>query len=71
MSLKKTFLIEKKKKNSENRNDTETECNSVEDALNMHRTASNETTLVSEIPYIINEENVLIAPGQGKKQFQF
>ena len=67
MSLKKTFLIEKKKKNSENRNDTKTECASVEDPLNMHRTASNETTLVSEIPNIINEENVLIAPGQGKK----
>ena len=66
MSLKKTFLIEKKK-NSENRNDTETECDSVEDALNMHRTALNETTLVSEIPNIINKENVLIAPGQGKK----
>ena len=26
----------------------------------MHRTASNETTLVSEIPNIINEENVII-----------
>ena len=27
----------------------------------MHRTASNETTLVSEIPNITNEENVIIA----------
>ena len=44
---------------------------SVEDPLNMHRTASNETNLVSEIPNIINEENVIAAPGQGKKQFQF
>ena len=67
MSLNKIFLIEKKKKYSENRNDTKTECASVEDPLNMHRTASNETTLVSEIPNIINEQNVLIAPGQGKK----
>ena len=42
---------------------------SVEDPLNMHRTASNETTLVSEIPNIINGEHVIIAPGQGKKIF--
>ena len=38
----------------------------VEDSLSMHRTASNETSLMSEISIIINEENV-IAPGQGKK----
>ena len=39
---------------------------SVEDPLNMHRTGSNETALVSQIPNIINDENVIIAPGQGK-----
>ena len=33
----------------------------------MRRTGSNETALVSEIPSIINHENVKIAPGQGKK----
>ena len=33
----------------------------------MYRTASNETTIVSNIPYIINDENVIIAPGQEKK----
>ena len=33
----------------------------------MHRTGSNETALVSEFPSIINDENVIIAPGQGKK----
>ena len=33
----------------------------------MHRTVSHETTLVSEIPNIINEGDVIIAPGQGKK----
>ena len=44
---------------------------SVEDPLNMHRTASNETTVVSEISNIINDENVIVAPGQGRKQFQF
>ena len=28
---------------------------------------ANEATFISEIPNIINEENVTIAPGQGKK----
>ena len=28
---------------------------------------ANDTTFISEIPNIINEENVTIAPGQGKK----
>ena len=32
----------------------------------MHRTATNETNLISEIPNIINEENVIIIPDQGK-----
>ena len=45
----------------------ETEYDSVEDALSVHRTASNETILVSEVPYITNDEYVIIAPGQGKK----
>ena len=60
-------IISDRKEVSENRNDTETEYASVEDPLNMCRTASNETTLVSEIPSIINEENVVIAPRQRKK----
>ena len=33
----------------------------------MHRTGSNETALVSEIPSLVNDENVMIAPGQGEK----
>ena len=38
----------------------------------MQRTASNETTLVSEIANIINEKNFIIASGQSKKkQVQF
>ena len=45
----------------------ETEYGSVEDPLSMHRTGSNETALVLEIPSIINDEYVIIAPGQGKK----
>ena len=50
---------------------SETEFASVEDPLNMHKTASNETTLASEIPNIINDENIIIAAGQEKKQLQF
>ena len=32
----------------------------------MHRTASKETALVSEMHIIIDNENVIIAPGQRK-----
>ena len=49
-----------------NYNISETEFASVEDLLNMYRTTSNETTLVSESSNIINEENVIIPPEQGK-----
>ena len=45
---------------------SETEFASAEDPYNIHRTASNETTLVFEIPNTIDEENVIVAPGQGK-----
>ena len=50
---------------------SETKFASVEDPLNMHKTESNETTLASEIPNIINDENIIIAAGQEKKQLQF
>ena len=50
------------KKNISNK----TEYGSVEDPFSKHRTGSNYKALVSEIPYIINDENVIIAPGQGK-----
>ena len=50
----------------ENVNETETEYASVEDPLNIHRTASNETTLVSDIPNIVNNENIIFAPSQEK-----
>ena len=53
--------------NTESINDTATEYALVEDPLNIHRTASKERTFVSEIPNIINEENVIIAPGQRSK----
>ena len=60
-------IISGRKEVGEKGNDTETEHASVEDSLNMYKTASNETTLVSEIPSIIDEENVVIAPGQEEK----
>ena len=50
----------------ENVNESETEYASVEDPLNIHRTASNQTTLVSDISNIVSNENIIIAPGQGK-----
>ena len=56
------------KEMTKNINDrSETEFASVEDPLNLYRNASNEANLVSEIPNIINDENVIIGPGQGKK----
>ena len=50
----------------ENVNESESEYASVEDRLNIHRTASKETTLVSAIPNIVSNQNNIIAPGQGK-----
>ena len=49
---------------SESINDTEIECASVEDPLDMQRTAS--TGLIFEILNIFNEESFITAPGQGK-----
>ena len=45
---------------------TKTEFASVKDPLNKHRTASKKTILVSEIPNMIDKENVIIAPGKRK-----
>ena len=41
----------------------------IEDPLNMYRTASNETALIYDIPNMINEENIIIAQRQKKNQF--
>ena len=46
--------ISDRKETSENRNDIEIEYASVEDPLSMDRNASNETTLISDIPNLIN-----------------
>ena len=35
-------------------------------SLNLRRTAVNETTLISEIPSIIDEDNIPVAPEQGE-----
>ena len=60
-----TENISNEKEMTKNVNDTRsrTEFASFEDPLNMHRTASNEATFVSEIPNIIDEKNVIIALG--------
>ena len=39
---------------------------SADDPLNAHRAAGYETTLVPEIPRIIEDDNVIMAPGQIK-----
>ena len=35
-----------------------------------HIKGSNKTALILEILYITNDENLIIVPGYGKKQFQ-
>ena len=47
-------------KHSQKNISNETEYGSLEDTLSIYRTATNETALVSEIPYMINDENVII-----------
>ena len=37
----------------------------LDDPLNLHRVAANETSLISELPSIIDEDNIIIAQGQG------
>ena len=49
-----------------NSTDSETECTSVEDPLNMQRTASNEKNPISVVSNMINEGNIIEAPGQGR-----
>ena len=55
----------------ENINDTksETEYAPVEVSLKMHRTASNETALISEIQNTVNEENSHCIRTKGNNQF--
>ena len=39
---------------------------SADDKTNAHRATGYETTLVPEIPRIIEDDNVIMVPGQGK-----
>ena len=64
--LEKNISDEKEMRKNINGTKSETEFASVEVPLNMHRSVSNETTLVSEIANTINKRNVLIATRQGK-----
>ena len=55
------------KEMSENINDrSETEFALVQDPLNMHRTASDETILISDIPNIINKKMLLLHQGRAR-----
>ena len=38
-----------------------------ENPLNEHRVAANETALINNIPCQVNDDNIVIAPGQGKQ----
>ena len=55
-----------KKEESVNKNDIETIYTSIEDPINMDKTVSNERNLVSEIPIIISEKNIITTPVQRK-----
>ena len=56
-----------RKEMSENINDrSETEFPLVQDPLNMHRTASDETILISDIPNIINKKMLLLHQGRSR-----
>ena len=55
------------KEMSENINDrSETEFALVQDPLNLHRTASDETILISGIPNIINKKMLLLHQGRAR-----
>ena len=56
-----------RKEMSKNINDrSETEFALVQDPLNMHRTASDETILISDIPNIINKKMLLLHQGRAR-----
>ena len=50
-----------------NENDTETEYALIKDPQNIHRKASNKTTLFSEIRNIINEQKCYNCTGTSEK----
>lgn len=52
---------------SKSKNDNETQNCLGENPLSINRTSSDETTLISEIPNIINQEKLIATSGQGEK----
>ena len=40
-----------------------------EDPLDLYRTPANETLLISEIPKVIDDENIIVVPGEGKTPY--
>ena len=50
---------------------SETEFASVKDSLNMYRTATMETSLVSETPNTIKKKNVIMHNGKEKSSSDF
>lgn len=44
----------------------ETSCALIEDPLNVHKNASNEITLVSQVSSLIDQENAVLVLAQGK-----
>ena len=57
----------------EDQNEKVVESNEEEehDTIHNHCTISNDTGLISEVPNTAENENLILAPGQGKTQFQF
>ena len=52
----------------EEQNENVVECSEEEehDSFHNHSTSSNETALISEVPNTVENENLIVAPGQGK-----
>ena len=38
----------------------------AEHPYNLHWTATDETSLISEVPHLVDENNIVLAPGQNK-----
>ena len=58
------YLVAEDENYDRNRNELLEE---VENPLNKHRIGANETALISTVPCQLNDDDIVIAPGQGKK----
>ena len=56
----------------QDQNENVVECSEEEehDIFHNHCTSSNETALISGVSNTAENENIIVAPGQGKSQFQ-